>query len=63
LKAKLESSSIIFVFHALNFRRFQHGFHRVNLHRPTMPTAPKRWRMELIHHLRLSASTASFTVL
>ena len=27
-----------------------------------MPTAPKRWRMELIHHLRLSASTASFTM-
>jgi hypothetical protein len=22
-------------------------------------TAPKRWRMELIHHLRLRASTAS----
>jgi len=36
LKAKLESSISHFSFQALNSRRFQHGFHRLNLHRLTL---------------------------
>ena len=36
-KAKLESSSSYFSFKALSSRRFQLGFDRVDLHRPTSP--------------------------
>jgi len=39
LKAKLESSSSYFRFNTLSSRRFQHGFDRVNLHRPTFAAA------------------------
>jgi hypothetical protein len=35
LKAKLESGSPPFLFQALSCRRFQLGFHTVNLHRHT----------------------------
>ena len=36
LKAKLESSLSYYSFSALNYRCFQHGFHRFNLQRLTM---------------------------
>jgi len=35
LKAKVESSISLFQFQVLGSRRFQHGFDRVNVHRPT----------------------------
>jgi len=39
LKATFESGSSRISFKAFNFRRFQRGFDRVNLHRPTSRAA------------------------
>jgi hypothetical protein len=36
LKAKVERSALMFCFQSLRSRRFQRGFHRVNLHRHTL---------------------------
>jgi hypothetical protein len=36
-ESKIWMQSIFFVFQALSARRFQRGFDRVNLHRPTSP--------------------------
>jgi hypothetical protein len=42
IESNVKNQFISFQFHALNSRRFQHGFDRVNLHRPTEAAQEQR---------------------